>query len=527
MPLFEVDGQRPLLVQSARQQVAREPGVGTTAHTVVETHIDGLLGEQIFPVAPGNGPDEPHLLALDATGSPVVVELVADLDRSALTRALDHAGAAGRLTRGQLAARYHGGEQAFHRDVAAFYDSVPLTRSQPGRSSARLIMICQEASEEILNAVDFLRQPTMPVEVLKMGVVHSADGRRFVDVSPLVIHPASSPAAPQLSADTRGGAATGDAAGGEAEVVSPAEPAAEREPESFAEGVAVGLALHDKAPAEARSRSEDAPTRSGRRRAAASRDLAVPEPAPAADDTPPRGVPAAPPTPDLPTSLPGGVPAPRRRTAPARRRSRTDRFSGGVHDTSPLPPLPADPPAAPAPAPPPGASTHRPGLDQEFAAAAAPAFDLPLPAPRRERPAVPPPRWSGAADDLPRLQVPPLEPPRLSVPPLEAPRLSTAAPAWASSEEDSEDEVDPDLAALAGRLGVPTRLRWSRPRRRQHFEAVLQPDGAIELPGGGRYRHPDLAASVVSGSPTVDGWTVWQLADGSGSLLDAYRARFA
>jgi hypothetical protein len=157
------------------------------------------------------------------------------------------------------------------------------------------------------------------------------------------------------------------------------------------------------------------------------------------------------------------------------------------------------------------------------------AFDLPLPAP--ERPSVPEPRWSGAADDLPRLQVPPLEPPRLSVPPLEAPRLSPPVPAWSAAATGpgraSDDEVDPDLAALAHRLGAPTPLRWSRPRRRQHFEAVLHPDGAIELPTGGRFRHPDIAAAAASGSPTADGWTVWQLADGSGSLLDAYRSRFA
>ena len=73
MPLFEVDAQRPLLVQPDRSPAASAQGVGTTAHRVVDSHIDGLLGEQIFPVSPGAGPDEPHLLALDATGSPVVL----------------------------------------------------------------------------------------------------------------------------------------------------------------------------------------------------------------------------------------------------------------------------------------------------------------------------------------------------------------------------------------------------------------------------------------------------------------------
>lgn len=542
MPLFEVDAQRPLLVQSDRSPAAGAPGVGTTAHRVVDSHIDGLLGEQIFPVSPGVGPDEPHLLALDATGSPVIVELVADLDRSALTRALDHAGAAGRLTRGALAERYHGGPSAFHRDVAAFYDSVPITRSQPGRSSARLIIICQEASEEILNAVDFLRQPTMPVEVLKMGVVHSADGRRFVDVSPLVIHPASAPTAPSLSAPASdtvpplGIPATDDVPA----APRPAEPAARVDPETFAEGVAVGLALNGKMPATVqaprdRPESSAPPTRT-RRRAARPRSTedgpsagALPVP------TPPAPVPPAPAPSlddDLDTTL-ERLPRPVAETpsaapAPPRRRSRSDRFS-------------SRPESAPAP--------DAPDLGRAFAEVAAPAFDLP----------VPEPRWSGVEDDLPRLQVPPLDPPRLRTPPSDplepgwspapheqgydpltspvppppepapepwAPRPEPASERWAP-QPDPSDEVDPDLVALARTLVHPTTVVWSRPRRRQYFEAVLHQDGAIELADGSRYWHPDHAASAASGSPTADGWSVWRLGADGPTLMDAFRHRFA
>ncbi|MFI2102974.1 hypothetical protein ACH436_06760 [Isoptericola sp. NPDC019693] len=538
MPLFEVDAQRPLLVQSDRSPAASAPGVGTTAHRVVDSHIDGLLGEQIFPVSPGTGPDEPHLLALDATGSPVVVELVADLDRAALTRALDHAGAAGRLTRGALAERYHGGPAAFHRDVAAFYDSVPITRSQPGRSSARLIVICQEASEEILNAVDFLRQPTMPVEVLKMGVVHSADGRRFVDVSPLVIHPASAPSAPSLSAPAAAPALSRDTI---ADGDEPSPGARDGvDPETFAEGVAVGLALGGKMPASVqapRERAESAPPSRTRRRAARPRTDGD---GPSAGAGPDGGLPVPPvPAPPAPAPRPTPLPSPaagldddldltRERpplpgSAP-RRRSRSDRFTS-------RPELDA---AAPEP--------ERPaGYGDAFAQAAAPAFDLP----------VPEPRWSGVEDDLPRLQVPPLEPPRLRTPPddpleprwtpaphdhgydpltspVPPPPEPFAAPApWAPPPAATDDEVDPDLVALAGTLVHPTTIVWSRPRRRQYFEAVLHQDGAIQLADGSRYWHPDHAASAASGSPTADGWSVWRLGAEGPTLLDAFRHRFA
>lgn len=567
MPLFEVDASRPLLVQSGRPADAAEPGLGTTAHRVVDSHIDGLLGEQIFPVAQGVGPDEPHLLALDATGSPVVVELVAELDRPALTRSLDHAGWAGRLTRGELASRYHGGPNAFQRDVASFYDSVPITRSQPGRSSARLIIICQDAGEEILNAVDFLRQPTMPVEVLKMGVVHSQDGRRFVDVSPLVIHPASTPAAPRLSAtvpaeDSRGTSAAGGS-----------------EPESFAEGVKVGIALTGKHPAVAQPTGtgspaparEAAPTRSGRSRGDAAQDtaeqpsqrtragrraaagassLSLPT---VRADVPQDPAPAAPPPP----------PPPAREPAPSRRRSRTDRFTS--QPAQPTPELAAFTAASAGSAEDldlaelarrtttSAASTDTPGLGEDFARYTAPALDLP-PAPRPEPAAArrepapwdppaerwedplndpapyrssgwepsTPSTWTNASDDLPRLEVPPLEAPSYTPPPDHGLYDTAERP-----PVGFEDEVDGDLIALAATMHRPTLLVWSRPRRRQHFEAVLHPNGVIELADGSRFQHPDHAASAASGTPTDDGWNVWHLGPDGPSLLDAYRARFA
>ncbi|WP_278235439.1 hypothetical protein [Isoptericola sp. AK164] len=580
MPLFEVDASRPLLVQSGRTAGSVEPGLATTAHRVVDSHIDGLLGEQIFPVAQGSGPDEPHLLALDATGSPVVVELVANLDKAALTRALDHAGWAGRLTRGELAARYHGGQNAFQRDIATFYDSVPITRSQPGRSSARLIVICQEAGEDILNAVDFLRQPTMPVEVLKMGVMHGQDGRRFVDVSPLVIHPASEATAPQLSGHGRPVGAP-QAAGADART--------EAEPESFAEGVKVGIALTGKNPAVAvpaggadgsgsparpapdavGDTAEQPPLRRGRaaRRAEAEAaagppSLAVPS-VPTSSQQPPAPTPAPAPA---PTTAHAPVPPPPQDPPAPRRRSRSDRFrEAGPAPQPPRPAAPAPAPApepAPAPAPAPrrpfsassaddldlaglarrttsAASSDTPSLGEDFARAAAPALDRPAPASdarssdpldswtpwseSTDRPWQPstPETWTSASDDLPRLQVPPLEAPSYTPPP------ERGLYDDAGTTVLDEEEVDGDLVALASTLGRPTYLEWSRPRRQQHFEALLHPDGVIELPDGSRFQHPDHAASAACGAPTDDGWNVWRIVPDGVTLLDAYRARFA
>ena len=476
MPLFEVEGERPQLVAGPR------PGVGTTAHRVVESHIDGLLGEQVFPVSQGNGPDQPHLLALDASGSPVVVELVSRLDEAALTRALDHAGAAGRMTRGQLASMYAGGPQAFQRDVATFYDSVPVTRSQTGQGGARLIVICQDADQDVLNAVDFLRQPSMPVEVLRLGVVHAADGRRFVDVSPLVIHPASAPDRPELMGS----------------VSSPARPA-----------VAAPVDRLDAVPLPGVSTTPP--------------DDVAPVPAPPAPvPAPPAPVPPAPPA----------ATAPERPSRATRRRSRTDRFSAQettaeIFADYPEPErLPFEPLREPA-------ATWEPARTWDPHSGEEP---IPLPS-DREREAIEfgevlseisaplDPGWQAGHDHDPLAWEAPFEPPRVATPP-----VPPAPQPWdpPSAPMVVDEDVDTDLAALAAAIGAGTVLVWERPRRGQRFEAYLHPDGSIEVPDGSRYRHPDVAATAVSGSYTADGWTVWRLGSATGpTLTEAFRTRFA
>lgn len=685
MPLFEVDTQRPLLVTSANGVGGSEPGLKTTANQVVDSHIDGLLGEEVFPIAQGSGPDEPHLLALDASGSPVVVELVADLDRENLAKALDHAGAAGRLTRADLAARYSGGASSFQHDVAAFYDSVPITRTQAGKNGgtgARLIIICQNAPDEILNAVDFLRQPSMPVEVLKMGVVNSNDGRKFLDVSPLVVHlppglpaPKSAPIGGSITG-SMGIGVTGGVAGGSA----PPK-------DAFEEGVKVGYALTGKMPVVAQapqSRSDRTPqamqprsersahqtaqsgraasspapiadnpapsgptnaatglrsglrsggtrggasersagTRAARRaqEAAASSEGAAAAPAPARPGgvqsapvssvrpgaesrptpaTPPRLVPSrsslgevsAPPPPPAPAPAPAPAPSPRRR-------SRTDRFAASSQPdepTSAYPPSNPTPSAGPTYPPPPAPQPQveenlwqptpspyedtsgyagttsgeqadfeitrpryapEPTYSQEAAfAPAAPSYGYPPEAPGGygdqggygygEQPGyeasyadAPAPvateqnPWESggymagpddgygqtafAADPYPSSAP---EAPARPVPPSESIRASTPML--------FEEEDDPDLEALARSIGTPTRIVWSRPRRNQHFEAMLLPDGAIELANGARYRHPDSAATAASGSYTADGWSVWRLGDTGPTLVEEFSRRFA
>lgn len=186
MPIFELDAGRPVLVEP--MQPAAETFPQDTS-SVVADHLGSLLGEQLFPVATRqHGADGPHLLAVDAAGQPVVVEVVQTLDADALVRALRFAGAAARLSSADLARAYHGGPERFATDLVAFRENVPVAVAHAAarHAGARLLLVCSEVAESVAGAVEFLRQPGRQVEVLQVGVLSGADGRRYVDVSPLV-----------------------------------------------------------------------------------------------------------------------------------------------------------------------------------------------------------------------------------------------------------------------------------------------------------------------------------------------------
>ncbi|RYV51546.1 hypothetical protein [Pengzhenrongella frigida] len=186
MPIFELDAGHPVLVQPM------QPAAGTfpaDTSSVVADHLESLLGEPLFPIATRQpGADGPHLLAVDAAGQPVVVEVVQMLDSEGIVRALRFAGAAARLSSADLARSYHGGPERFATDLVAFRENVPVAvaHSAARHAGARLLLVCSEVAESVVDAVEFLRQPGRQVEVLQVGVLRGADGRRFLDVSPLI-----------------------------------------------------------------------------------------------------------------------------------------------------------------------------------------------------------------------------------------------------------------------------------------------------------------------------------------------------
>ena len=168
--------------------------------------LDAILGEHVLPIRgrrPGH--DEPHLLAVDASGLPTVVEVVARLDEAALMRALRHTGRAARLTTDDLAGLYPGGRERFTEHLAAFRRTVPATTllSPWVRSGARLLLVCAEVDPAAEDVVEFLLQPAWQVEMLQIQVQDTPQGRQITGVHPVLRTPprreAGSTPVPDLS----------------------------------------------------------------------------------------------------------------------------------------------------------------------------------------------------------------------------------------------------------------------------------------------------------------------------------------
>ncbi|MEZ0446720.1 hypothetical protein [Cellulomonas sp. ICMP 17802] len=189
MPIFELDEGRPRLVQPM------QPLTGSFAQecaALLTHHLAAIAGEPLFAVrSRTNAPDHadlPELLALDATGRAVVIDVVQVVDDDAVIAALRHAGAASRMTTTDLARAYHPDPSRFAVDFAAFREQAAFGTQTNRREGVRLVLLCSEVAAEAGDTLGFLRGPGRHVDVLQVGVVRGVDDRRLLDVSPLATH---------------------------------------------------------------------------------------------------------------------------------------------------------------------------------------------------------------------------------------------------------------------------------------------------------------------------------------------------
>ncbi|MET0788691.1 MAG: hypothetical protein ABWY33_05545 [Cellulomonas sp.] len=189
MPIFELDEGRPRLVQPM------QPLTGSFAQecaSLLTHHLAAIAGEPLFAVRSRSGAadhaDLPELLALDASGRAVVVDVVQVVDDDAVIAALRHAGAASRMTATDLARAYHPDPSRFAVDFAAFREQAAFGTQTNRREGVRLVLLCSEVAAEAGDTLGFLRGPGRHVDVLQVGVVRGVDDRRLLDVSPLATH---------------------------------------------------------------------------------------------------------------------------------------------------------------------------------------------------------------------------------------------------------------------------------------------------------------------------------------------------
>jgi len=478
MPIFELDEGRPRLVQPM------QPLAGSFAQeceALVAHHLTAIAGEPLFPVRSRTGaPDHAHLpalLALDATGRPVVVEIVQVVDDDAVVTALRHAGAAARMTMTDLSRAYHADPSRFGVEFAAFREQVAFGAQTSRREGVRLLMLCSEVAAEAGDTLGFLRGPGRHVDILQVGVVRGADDRRLLEVSPLARHEgtrrAVEPTALRLVRASESTFADAMAYDDGRRGVPPVPPASKPPVNK----PLVNTKPWTDHPSSGELRSVPSPPPMPRPAAPSALTPRITDTRPNRTVEPPAPA-AAQPTPAQPASAgPAAFPAappiaqPNQPYVPERR----SHPRGGAQPPAALPVVP-------------GPIVPRPDTD---------------PAARRPEPE---PVTPTEHDLVPAVPTPPAE--RASLPPI--------------AEAGLVDVPHPRLATLAKQRRAMTTLVWHRERRNQRVLAMLRRDGLIQLEAGRVFADPGHAAAAAIGTDgEIDGWRAWRLGDGGPTLGEA------
>lgn len=526
MPIFELDEGRPRLVQPM------QPLAGSFAQeaaALLTHHLAAIAGEPLFAVrsrtaAPDHA-DLPALLALDATGRSVVIDVGQVLDDDAIVSALRHAGSASRMTTTDLARAYHPDPSRFAIDFAAFREQAAFGVQSTRREGVRLILLCSEVAAEASDTLGFLRGPGRHVDILQVGVVRGEDERRLLDVSPLATHEGArrsvEPTALRLVR-----ASEGFVPGGPTGFEQPRKPSS-GDLRAVTPPPAPPTGITEPTPIVRRSVPQDETVLIER--------VVDEAPAPAASTNGPSTDSTSTSTLEAPTTLTPvvGLRAAQDQTPPSRDQTPSDQVV--PLDVAPLDVAPLDVVTPPAEAsndvagPPPSV----PARSHSHAAVSSnqpyvPEFIVDTP-----RPTQPSTEASASTREVetvwaelaraanPTQSAQPLRPAR----PVTRPATPLPVEHYGGPERTVGSGLPlavPELATLAKSRRAVTTLVWVRERRGQRIVATLRSDGLIELPTGEVYADPDTAASVaVASENPVDGWRAWRLGEGGPTLAEA------
>ncbi len=184
MPLYELDddGLHPFAQVRPGPDLYEEE-----IEALAWADLEAFTGEALFPVArqpriPGGG--IPDIVALDESGRVIVIEVKRDVDRGQLAQCLEYAGWARLTSLDEIAGLYrltdqHHGAEAFFQDWIDFTDTTTPVTINP---QPRLFLIARDFEGRTRSALDFLRENSLPVEVVPVTIYEDPSGRRIVDI---------------------------------------------------------------------------------------------------------------------------------------------------------------------------------------------------------------------------------------------------------------------------------------------------------------------------------------------------------
>jgi hypothetical protein len=179
MPLYEIssDGLIPF-----RQLKGGAKLYESEIEDLLWVNLDELTGEVLFSLrrqALIVGGGRPDILALDSTGSVVVIEVKRDVDRSQIAQCLEYAGWARTTSLDELAGLYHRGVEQFWSDWQSFTET-----EEPRRitKSPRLILVARDFDGRTDSALSFLQENGLPITIIRLALYEDIEGRRFLDL---------------------------------------------------------------------------------------------------------------------------------------------------------------------------------------------------------------------------------------------------------------------------------------------------------------------------------------------------------
>jgi hypothetical protein len=145
-------------------------------------NLEDITGQVLFPVrrqAAISGGGRPDIVALDRTGSVVVIEVKRDVDRSQLAQCLEYAGWARTTNLDELAGLYHEGAERFW---SRWQEFTGTDEPQRVTKSPRLILVARDFDGRTNSALEFLQDNGLPITLIRLSVYEDRTERRFLDV---------------------------------------------------------------------------------------------------------------------------------------------------------------------------------------------------------------------------------------------------------------------------------------------------------------------------------------------------------